>query len=82
MAMLLAVPTTLNAANAPLPSWPNNSSMFCAVFDGLYSSSLSTNSNVNVRSPMSTPPSALTFSKYDSQPRAISENAAVRPDCG
>ena len=82
MARLLAVPTTLNTAKAPSPSGPTISSMLAAVSAALYWSSASSYSIVTVLPPKSTPPSALTLSKYAFQPRAISANAAVSPDCG
>ena len=57
MAMLLAVPTTLNVAKAFSPSVPTSSSMFCAVLAALYSSSLSSVSILYFLPAISTPPS-------------------------
>ena len=64
MAMLLAVPTTLNTAKAPSPSLPTSSVMFELVLAGLYSSSLSTTSILYFLPATSTPPASLILAKY------------------
>ena len=67
-ATLFEVPTTLNTANALLPSVPTSSSMLCAVFAALYSSSLSTVSILYFLPPIVTPPCSLVYLKYALQP--------------